>query len=175
MKQQCDRVAGLDVHRDTVVACMRIGRGDEPGDPSGFVYHDDRRGERAGRMDGRLRSDPCGDGVDRRLLEAGVLPARGSLRRAVARERRSREERPGTQDRCRRRRVARRRRCAWHGPAILRASVCRCASCGRSRDTERPRSWSVPRRSSASTRCSKTPGSRSPRSPRRCWASRPGP
>jgi transposase len=30
MKQQCDRVAGLDVHRDTVVACVRLGRGDEP-------------------------------------------------------------------------------------------------------------------------------------------------
>jgi transposase len=30
VKQQCDRVAGLDVHRDTVVACLRLGRGDEP-------------------------------------------------------------------------------------------------------------------------------------------------
>jgi hypothetical protein len=30
MRQQCDRVAGLDVHRDTVVVCARIGRGDEP-------------------------------------------------------------------------------------------------------------------------------------------------
>jgi transposase len=30
MKQQCDRVAGLDVHRDTVVACLRLGRGDDP-------------------------------------------------------------------------------------------------------------------------------------------------
>jgi transposase len=30
MQQQCDRVAGLDVHRDTVVACLRLGRGDKP-------------------------------------------------------------------------------------------------------------------------------------------------
>jgi transposase len=30
MRQQRDRVAGLDVHRDTVVACVRLGRGDEP-------------------------------------------------------------------------------------------------------------------------------------------------
>jgi transposase len=30
VKQQCDRVAGLDVHRDTVVACVRLGWGDEP-------------------------------------------------------------------------------------------------------------------------------------------------
>ena len=30
MKQQCDRVAGLDVHRDSVFACVRLGRGDEP-------------------------------------------------------------------------------------------------------------------------------------------------
>jgi transposase len=30
MKQQCDRVAGLDVHRDSVVACVRLGRGEEP-------------------------------------------------------------------------------------------------------------------------------------------------
>ena len=29
MQQQCDKVAGLDVHRDTVVACVRLGRGDE--------------------------------------------------------------------------------------------------------------------------------------------------
>jgi transposase len=28
MQQDSDRVAGLDVHRDTVVACVRIGRGD---------------------------------------------------------------------------------------------------------------------------------------------------
>ena len=28
MRQQCDRVAGLDVHRDSVVACVRIGRGE---------------------------------------------------------------------------------------------------------------------------------------------------
>ena len=30
MQQQCDRVAGLDVHRDSVVACVRLGRGDTP-------------------------------------------------------------------------------------------------------------------------------------------------
>ncbi len=30
MRQQSDRVAGLDVHRDSVVACIRLGRGDEP-------------------------------------------------------------------------------------------------------------------------------------------------
>lgn len=29
MRQDCDRVAGLDVHRDTVVACVRLGRGDD--------------------------------------------------------------------------------------------------------------------------------------------------
>ena len=30
MQQQRDRVAGLDVLRDTVVACLRLGRGDKP-------------------------------------------------------------------------------------------------------------------------------------------------
>jgi transposase len=30
MKQQCDRVAGLDVHRDMVMACLRLGHGDDP-------------------------------------------------------------------------------------------------------------------------------------------------
>lgn len=30
MQQQCDRVAGLDVHRDSIVACVRLGRGDTP-------------------------------------------------------------------------------------------------------------------------------------------------
>jgi transposase len=30
MKQQVDNVAGLDVHRDTVVACARLGRGEQP-------------------------------------------------------------------------------------------------------------------------------------------------
>ena len=29
MQQDCDRVAGLDVHRDIVVACVRVGRGDK--------------------------------------------------------------------------------------------------------------------------------------------------
>jgi transposase len=29
MQQDCDRVAGLDVHRDMVVACVRLGRGDK--------------------------------------------------------------------------------------------------------------------------------------------------
>jgi transposase len=29
MQQDCERVAGLDVHRDMVVACVRVGRGDK--------------------------------------------------------------------------------------------------------------------------------------------------
>ena len=30
MEQQVDNVAGLDVHRDNVVACARLGRGERP-------------------------------------------------------------------------------------------------------------------------------------------------
>jgi transposase len=30
MEQQVDSVAGLDVHRDSVVACARLGRGERP-------------------------------------------------------------------------------------------------------------------------------------------------
>jgi hypothetical protein len=30
MEQQVENVAGLDVHRDSVVACARLGRGERP-------------------------------------------------------------------------------------------------------------------------------------------------
>ena len=30
MEQQVDNVTGLDVHRDSVVACARLGRGERP-------------------------------------------------------------------------------------------------------------------------------------------------
>ena len=56
MEQQVDHVAGLDVHRDTVVACPRLFRGDEPVD-AGEVRHDHRGGGRPGRVAGRPRGD----------------------------------------------------------------------------------------------------------------------
>ena len=77
MEQQVDNVAGLDVHRDSVVACVRLGRGDDP-----QVIEEEFKTTTAGvgelaRLAGRLRGDPGGDGVDRGVLEAGLLPLEG--------------------------------------------------------------------------------------------------
>src|SRR6266508_6570462 len=59
--------------------------------------------------------------VDRRVLEAGVLPARGGVR-VLAPERPAPQERPRPQDRREGRRVDRAARRAWSGPPKLRAA-----------------------------------------------------
>ena len=80
------RCCGIDVHKDTVVACVR------DAGPGGRVTADVRTfgtttrallelGDSPGRATGHGR----GDGVDRRLLEAGMEASSRAGRRPTAR------------------------------------------------------------------------------------------
>jgi hypothetical protein len=78
MKQIGDSVAGLEVHRDTVVPCGRTeSRGG--GDQTVLLDYDESLGQVGGLAE-RSRGDNCGYGSDGRVLETGVLL---SLRRAT--------------------------------------------------------------------------------------------
>ena len=103
-----ERVAGLDVHKDSVVACVRIPRGARR---SGSVAPSRRRrrGFRRCWRGSRNRGlHSRGDGGDRGLLEAGVEhPERGRLRTDRG-QRRPHQERPRPQDRRQRRHLDRR-------------------------------------------------------------------
>jgi hypothetical protein len=70
METLVERCAGLDVHKDSVTACVRVpnGHGGPSRDPP--VHHDHRGVGATGRVAGQLRGDPGGNGVDRVLLEA---------------------------------------------------------------------------------------------------------
>ena len=76
MEQICERVAGLDVHRDAVAVCVRL-----PG-PRGGVHVEKARfttttgGLAVGRVAGGAGGGHGGHGGDRGVLEAGVLRAR---------------------------------------------------------------------------------------------------
>jgi hypothetical protein len=91
----------------------------------------------------------------------------GALLRAVAVQRRTREERPRKEDGPLRRRVVRRCGRPWHGAALLPSSLRpRSVSSESSPGITRPRLTPGPTRSSAWRRSSKTPESSSPPSPR---------
>ena len=75
MDQIYDRVAGLDVHRDNVVACFR-----RLGPRGGVVFEKDRfRSTTAGLGSGGVADGQAGgaggDGGHWRVLEAGLLRA----------------------------------------------------------------------------------------------------
>ena len=95
------RIAGLDVHKETVMACVRVpGRGGQT--PTGGPGVLDLHG-RAGPLEGlasRRRGDPGGDGSHRGLLAAGLacLGGRAGMG-ADAGERPPREEPARAQDR----------------------------------------------------------------------------
>ncbi len=80
MDRIIDRCAGLDVHKDSVTACVRV-----PGE-RGERHQETRTFSTTTRGLLTLRDwlasfgDPDRDGVDGGVLEAGVLPARGRLR-----------------------------------------------------------------------------------------------
>ena len=78
MDQLIERCAGLDVHKATVTACVRV-----PGrdwDAAGTHVPDDVwRTPRTTGLVGRASGHPRGDGEHRRLLEADLLHARRSL------------------------------------------------------------------------------------------------
>jgi hypothetical protein len=72
------RVAGLDVHKETVVACVRVdGRPQANARMPNFHHHDTGSVGIAGVVDGEP-GHACRDGSDRRVLDAGVEdPERG--------------------------------------------------------------------------------------------------
>ena len=95
-----ERCAGLDVHKDSVVACVRVpGPSGERETKVGDVRHLHRGSARLARLGSVIaRDNPGGHGGHRRLLEAGPLPARRGAR-LLALERPPHAQRPGTQDR----------------------------------------------------------------------------
>ena len=73
--------AGLDVHKKTVVACVRrLGPDGSPQTSGPHLRHHDRRPARPGRLARRRGRHPRRHGIDRRLLEARLPPPGGSLR-----------------------------------------------------------------------------------------------
>ena len=115
------RCAGLDVHKQTVVACVRIA-GDGPPLQEVRTFDTTTSGLLAlCRLARVLRRRTRRDGGHRRVLEAGVARARRPLR-AGAGQRGAREERARAQDRRQRRDVAGRPAGARPDPRQLRAA-----------------------------------------------------
>ena len=100
MKQIRDKVGGLDVHRDSVVACTRVTMPDGSIEVAKERFVTTQQGLAVSHgLPHRRRGEHGGDGGHRGLLAAGLLRLGGALRRAVALQRPAREERPGPQDR----------------------------------------------------------------------------
>ena len=124
--------AGLDVHKDTVVACVRHMDGWQGKPRRQDVQDDDPGTDGTVGLAVRARMHAHRHGGDGRLLEAGVAH---SLRRRVrtgAGQRCSCEERAGAQDRRERRHLAGRPDGAWADPRQLCARanrLSRCATC----------------------------------------------
>ena len=100
MDVMVERCAGLDVHRDDVVATVRVpGSGRRRWDQQTKTFESTLAGlDAARRVAGRSRRDAGRDGGHRRVLEDGLPGARGSLR-VLAFERASLAQRPRPQDR----------------------------------------------------------------------------
>ena len=82
MEKVYERCCGLDVHKKTVVACLppharRQGAADKRGP---HVRHDDAGAAGPRRLAAASGLHARRDGVDRRLLEAGVQHPQGALR-----------------------------------------------------------------------------------------------
>ena len=122
------RCAGLDVHKQTVVACVRIAGDGAPCAGSAHLRHHHLGAAGPGRLARELRRRARRDGGHRRVLEAGVARARRPFR-AGAGQRRARQERARAQDRRQRRDVARRPAGPRPDPRQLRAAAWRCRSC----------------------------------------------
>ena len=123
MDQLIERCAGLDVHKKTVAACVRVPgpQGERRQQTRTFPGHDRRAVGAAG-----LAVRPPGargrHGVHRHLLEAGVLPA-GGRGRMLAAQRPPPAQRPRPQDRRQGRRVDLPAGRARPGPPQLRATT----------------------------------------------------
>ena len=103
MQQIHERVAGLDVHRDSVVACFRHAW--PPGRRSsreGAVHHHDRGPAGARGVAGRPGRAAGRDGGHRRVLEAGALragaPVHGVVVQRASTSRRSPDASPTSSD-----------------------------------------------------------------------------
>src|SRR5262249_2778523 len=96
-----DRVCGLDVHRDTIKACVRVpGKGRER-QATIATFGTKTRDLLAGtaRLAGAVAGDPRGDGIDRRVLETRVRDI-GRRVSGAAGECGAYQECAGPQDRC---------------------------------------------------------------------------
>ena len=122
MEKLFERCAGLDIHKDVIVACVRVpddGWRSSAGDAE--LSNHDRGAADAAGLAAQLRRDACRDGIDRRLLAAGLLPARGS-HGVLAAQRSAPAQRPRPQDRRQGRRVDLPARRARARPRELRAA-----------------------------------------------------
>jgi len=156
------RCAGLDVHAETVVACVRVSAAGRRSTPTATVATTTRGVARTGAVAERSAGDARGDGSHRRLLEAGVARARGRVH-ADPRQCDAHPEYPRAQERHERRHLDRR-------PARARADpqqFCPPAPIQALRDLTRTRSsWSASWRGirNGFRRRSKTRTSSSPKS-----------
>ena len=163
------RCAGLDVHKQTVVACVRIaGDGAPLQEVRTFATTTSGLLALADWLDS-LRRRARRDGGHRRVLEAGVARARRPLR-AGAGQRRAREERARAQDRRQRRDVAGRPAGPWPDPRQLRAAGCRAGAAHAHAHAQAVRARARRVTSSASRRCWKTPTSSSASCSATSWA-----
>ena len=168
-----ERCAMLDIHKSQITACVRVPDGDGGRRQEIREFSTtDRRAAHAGGLAAQLRGDRGRDGVHRRLLAGGVLPARGRVR-VPAVQRPPSSSRPRPQERCAGCRVGlsaararARRRELRAAPAAARA-----ARPGPLPQGQDPGAHAA--RSSGSRRPSRTRGSSSPRSPPRCSACPP--
>ena len=163
------RCAGLDVHKQTVVACVRIaGDGAPLQEVRTFATTTSGLLALADWLDS-LRRRARRDGGHRRVLEAGVARARRPLR-AGAGQRRARQERARAQDRRQRRDVAGRPAGPWPDPRQLRAAGGGAGAARAHAHAQAVRARAQPRTSSASRRCSRTPTSSSASCSPTSWA-----
>ena len=147
MERIVERGGGLDVHRDTIAACVRV-----PGASGRADVRDDGGGKPAGPagLAGGPRGDTRGDGEHGRVLETRVLrPRRGG--HVPARQRRPRQAGPRTEDRCAGLRLAR----AIAGAGLLRGSFVPPAPIRELRDLTRYRKVLIEERSREANRLHK--------------------
>src|SRR5215213_6679238 len=122
METLVERCAGLDVHKDSVTACVRVpdGHGGRHAQTRKFTTTTAGLGLLAEWL-GSFGVTRVGDGVDRLLLEAGLAAARGSGG-VLAAERGPPAQRPWAEDRRGRCGLDRPTGRAWAGPPQLRAA-----------------------------------------------------
>ncbi len=77
------RCAGLDVHKDTIVACVRCVSPPMHQEVRSFEQHHHQTA-RSGRLAGEPRVHPRGDGSHRRVLEAGLAHPGGQFELVLA-------------------------------------------------------------------------------------------